>query len=75
MAVHVDLPPPNTPRAPSQARWDAMTPHERRAVVDALPGYIPEGESCMSEGDPHFDPKAEGRETVRTYFERAGRKL
>jgi Uma2 family endonuclease len=52
-----------------------MTPAERRATVDALPGYIPEGESCMSEGDPHFDPKSEGRETLRTYFERAGRKL
>ncbi len=52
-----------------------MTSDERRAVVDALPGYIPEGESCMSEGDSHFDPKAEGRDTLRTYFERTGRKL
>ena len=75
MSVHVDLTPAPTPRAPAQSRWDAMTSDERRAAVDALPGYIPEGESCMSEGDAHFDPKAEGRDTLRTYFERTGRKL
>jgi Uma2 family endonuclease len=52
-----------------------MSPRERRAVLDSLPDYIPWGESCMPEGDPHFEPKAEGRETLRTYFERTGRKL
>ena len=52
-----------------------MTPRERRAVVDSLPDYIPWEESCMPEGDPHFEPKAEGRETLRTYFERSDRRL
>ena len=61
-----------TPRAPSHAAWLAMSEAQRRAAVDALPAYIPEAELHPGEGDPHFDAKVEGRETLRGYFSRTG---
>ncbi len=77
---HVDarsLPPlPPRPRAPTQAAWDAMTPAEREAVVDALPTYIPrEYLSTPPEGDDHVDAAVGTRDTLRMFYERTGRKL
>jgi len=43
------------PRAPSQAAWDAMTPAERKRVVDALPCWLTAAELSPPEGDPHQD--------------------
>lgn len=39
MSISSNAVPSPPPRAPSQAAWDAMTPEQRRAVVDALPGH------------------------------------
>jgi hypothetical protein len=64
--------PPRYPRAPTQAAWQAMTEAERRAVADALPAFMTEAECLPGEGDPHFDAKAEGRETLRGFFGRTG---
>ncbi len=64
--------PPRYPRAPTQAAWLAMTEAERRAVADALPAFMTEAECLPGEGDPHFDAKAEGRETLRGFFGRTG---
>ena len=65
---------PARPRAPRQEVWDAMTAAERAAVVKALSGSIPAVE-VASEGDVHFESKADTRSTLRKYFERAGRKV
>jgi len=51
-----------------------MTAAERAAVVKALSGSIPAVE-VASEGDVHFESKADTRATLRKYFERAGRKV
>lgn len=76
MVLHVETqPPPRAPRAPSEALWNAMSPAERRAVVDALPAAMTEQELQPSEGDAHFDAKSEGRDTLRTYFSRAGKPI
>jgi predicted Fe-S protein YdhL (DUF1289 family) len=37
------------PMAPSQARWDAMTPEEREWVVAALPGKASDAQRALSE--------------------------
>ncbi len=68
----LEVVPPRYPRAPTQAAWLAMTEAERRAVADALPAYMTEAECLPGEGDPHFDAKAEGRETLRGFFGRTG---
>ncbi|MDB4929638.1 MAG: hypothetical protein JWM10_2122 [Myxococcaceae bacterium] len=62
------------PRAPRQESWDAMTAAERAAVVKALAAPIPAVE-VASEGDVHFESKADTRATLRKYFERSGRKV
>ena len=67
--------PASLPRAPSQAAWDAMTDAQRRAVVEGLPARLTEAELTPSEGDAHFDAKAQGRETLRTHFERSSRRI
>lgn len=67
---------PPLPRAPSQATWDAMTPEERKAAVDALPACIPlEYRAGPPEGDDHVDAAVGTRDTLRMLFERAGRRL
>ncbi|MEZ4390406.1 MAG: Uma2 family endonuclease [Polyangiales bacterium] len=52
-----------------------MSPAERRALIDALPAAMTEAELAPSEGDAHFDAKVEGRETLRTHFERVSRRI
>ncbi|NUQ72398.1 MAG: Uma2 family endonuclease [Polyangiaceae bacterium] len=66
---------PNDPRAPSQSQWDRMSEAERAQVVENLPSEFPVRESAPPEGDPHFDAKANTRQTLRSYFERIGRKV
>lgn len=39
------------PMAPSQARWDAMTPEQREWVVAALPDKAPDAELAQAEED------------------------
>ncbi len=51
-----------------------MSAAERAAVVKALSVGIPAIE-VASEGDVHFESKADTRATLRKYFERAGRKV
>lgn len=72
MSISSNAVPSPPPRAPSQAAWDAMTPEQRRAVVDALPGHIPWWECAAPEGTEHFDAKAEGLDTLRRYFKHQG---
>jgi hypothetical protein len=52
-----------------------MTDAQRKAVVAALPARLTEAELTPSEGDAHFDAKAQGRETLRTHFERSARRI
>lgn len=66
---------PNDPRAPSQSQWDRMSDAERAHVVESLPSEFPVRESAPPEGDPHFDAKANTRQTLRSHFERIGRKV
>ena len=77
MTVELDTSPPRskTPRAPSHEAWLAMTPAQRAAVVASLPADMPEAELAAPEGDEHFDAKAEGRETLRTYFRHDERRI
>lgn len=62
------------PRAPTQARWDAMTPAERAAVDAALPGEVTYDEMAMPEGDRHFKAKVRALQALRGYFTRQRRK-
>jgi hypothetical protein len=52
-----------------------MTPEERARAVEALPAWMSEEELPPPEGDPHFDAKADARETLRTFFQRSGRSV
>lgn len=67
--------PPRFPRAPSHDTWEAMTPAQRAATVAALPAAMTEAELAPSEGDAHFDAKADGRDTLRTHFARSGTRI
>jgi Uma2 family endonuclease len=66
---------PNDPRAPSQSEWDRLSDAERARIVESLPSEFPVRESAPPEGDPHFDAKVDTRQTLRSYFERIGRKV
>ena len=66
----VDL---SDPRAPPQEIWDAMTPEERTEVIDALPSEFDLIEAMPPEGDGHFVPKIQVRDTVESYFRRTKR--
>jgi hypothetical protein len=70
--------PKEAPRAPTQEEWDAMTPGEREAAVDALVCSVSQEEQdeaeAMAEGDEHYEAKEEIRGTLRTFFEQLGRR-
>ncbi len=64
---------PEDPRAPPTHVWNAMTPAERRRVVDALPSDFTLDFLPPPEGDRHFNPKTEARDTLGRHFRRVGR--
>jgi hypothetical protein len=64
---------PEDPRAPSEEQWAALTPAERRAVVNQLPSEFPR--LTLPEGDPHWTAKAGAIQTLRGYFDRIGRRV
>ncbi len=67
--------PPGFPQAPSQEEWDAMSPQERRRVVDSLPGEVTDAEMSPPEGDRHFQAKVRALDALKGYFTRQRRKV
>lgn len=65
---------PDDPRAPSQEAWDRMTPQERQLIVAMLPITVPE-ELQPPEGDRHLEAKTRTRQTLKTFFRGAGRRI
>jgi Uma2 family endonuclease len=53
--------------------WNAMTPAERRTVVDALPSDVES--TNPPEGDPHRIPKQRALEALDAFFKRKGRRV
>lgn len=53
--------------------WNAMTPHERQVLVDALPSDVES--TSPPEGDPHRIPKQRALEALDAYFRRKGRRV
>jgi Uma2 family endonuclease len=58
-----------------QEIWDALSPAERRRVVDSLPSEFPVSETEPPEGDAHFNAKAAARDVLGGYFARIGRRV
>lgn len=52
-----------------------MSEDERRAVVEALPAYIPWEELRPPEGDLHMEAKTDALGTLRTFFASTGRRV
>ncbi len=67
MASHPDSP-FVPPRAPTQAEWDALTPDERRRVVEALPPSLTEAELSPPEGDAHRLAREGAVDELTGYF-------
>jgi Uma2 family endonuclease len=64
---------PEDPRAPPSEIWLALTPEERRRVVDSLPA---EWDAMPPpEGDRHWNPKVSARKTLERWFSRLGRRV
>lgn len=66
---------PNDPRAPPDDIWDAMSPDQRRRVVDSLPSEFPIEAFPPPEGDPHFNAKVGARDVLSGYYARVGRRV
>ncbi|MFH0901268.1 MAG: Uma2 family endonuclease [Pseudomonadota bacterium] len=64
-----------TPRAPTTAEWEAMSPEERARVVDSLPAAMLEEERALPEGDPHFKAKTGAMNDLELFFRRLGRRI
>jgi len=64
-----------TPRAPTQAEWDAMTPAQRNRVVAELPMSLTEAELSPPEGDLHLEAKLYALDVLRTFYRRQGRSV
>jgi len=67
--------PAGFPMAPSAEQWEALTPAERAAVVDALPGEVTDAEMSPPEGDRHFKAKIRALDALRGYFARQRRRV
>lgn len=65
---------PNDPRAPTQERWDALSPEERVRVVNTLPIVVPI-ELFMPEGDRHRKAKGRAIDALGGFFQRIGRRV
>jgi Uma2 family endonuclease len=83
MALPARISPPDplpaeAPTAPTADEWAAMTPAQREQATDALlaSDSVEENEEreAMAEGDPHLDAKMGARNTLRSHFERLGRR-
>jgi Uma2 family endonuclease len=62
---------PPLPRAPTREAWDAMTPDERAAAVEALPLCLPQShiiQRAMAEGDEHLETRYQARDTLRRWY-------
>jgi hypothetical protein len=66
---------PDDPRAPPLDVWAALSPAERRRVVDSLPSELPVSEANPPEGDPHFNAKAGVKSVLGDHFARMGRRV
>jgi Uma2 family endonuclease len=66
---------PDDPRAPTTEQWDALSPEERAAVLDALPSDFPPDEASPPEGDEHRRAKELATDALTTFFERTGRRI
>jgi hypothetical protein len=66
---------PNDPRAPPEDVWDALSPAERKRIVDSLPSEIPCSQANPPEGDAHFKAKIGTREVLDGFFARVGRQV
>jgi len=66
---------PADPRAPSQEVWDALTPEQRRQVLDTLPSEIEPTEASPPEGDYHAEPVNHARDVLRGFFRRQHRRI
>lgn len=66
---------PDDPRAPPEEVWDALSPAERRRIVDSLPSDFPVSEAHPPEGDPHFNAKVGVRGVLGDHFARMGRRV
>jgi Uma2 family endonuclease len=66
---------PDDPRAPSDEQWDAMTPEERRRVVEMLPAQPDVDFLPPSEGDPHRKASTGALQTLDGFFRRERRKI
>jgi Uma2 family endonuclease len=65
----------DSPRAPSQAQWEAMSEQERARVVESLPGEVTDAELSPPEGDLHMEAKVGALGALRGFFSRNGRRL
>jgi Putative restriction endonuclease len=66
---------PADPRAPSDEQWDAMTPAERRRVVDMLPEQPDVAFLPPAEGDMHRRASMDAQTTLDSFFRRDRRKI
>ncbi|MFS8069314.1 MAG: Uma2 family endonuclease, partial [Byssovorax sp.] len=66
---------PDDPRAPPEDVWEALSPAERKRIVDSLPSEFPYSEAQPPEGDAHFKAKTGTREVLDGYFARVGRRV
>jgi len=55
--------------------WDALSPAERKRIVDSLPSEFPASEAQPPEGDAHFNAKVAARDVLGSYFGRGGRRV
>jgi len=67
--------PAGYPMAPSVEEWAALSPAERAAVADALPGEVTYDEMAMPEGERHFEAKIRALDALRGYFRRHRRRI
>lgn len=65
---------PDDPRAPPQEIWDAMSPAERKRLLDSLPSDMPY-ELHPPEGDTHREAKESTQDALRRFFRTTGRKV
>lgn len=82
MTMHVSTPvspwsiDPDDPRAPPEHVWAALSPAERKRVVDSLPSELELSEAQPPpEGDLHFNAKVAVRDTLGVHFARTGRRV
>jgi Uma2 family endonuclease len=61
--------------APSAEEWQALSPAERAAVVEALPAEVTYAEMAPPEGERHSNAKMRALDALRLYFRRQKRRI